>query len=58
MGIGYESWQVEGIKRACVWAMDNIKVDLQKIWKRSHDFTQDRYKWPDFRKMLMKFRVF
>ena len=25
---------MEGIKRASVWAMDNMKMDLQKIGKR------------------------
>jgi len=40
MGIGHEIWQVEGIKRAWVWVTDNIKMDLQKIGKRSCDFTQ------------------
>jgi len=30
MGIGYEIWQAEGIKRAWVWNMDNIKVDIKR----------------------------
>ena len=31
MGIGHGIWQVEGIKSASVWAMDNIKLNLQEI---------------------------
>jgi hypothetical protein len=41
MGIGHEIFQVEVIERPWVWVMDNIKVDLQEIGKRSFDFAQD-----------------
>jgi hypothetical protein len=34
----HEIRQVEGIKCACVWAKDDIKVDLQEIGKRKLDF--------------------
>jgi hypothetical protein len=30
-GNGLEIWHVESMKRARVWAMDNIKVDLKRI---------------------------
>ena len=33
---------MEGIKRARVWGMDNIKVDLQEIGRRSLDLAEDR----------------
>jgi hypothetical protein len=35
MGNGYEIWQVEGIKRAWVSAMDKNKVDLQEVGKKA-----------------------
>jgi hypothetical protein len=57
MGIGHEFWYVEGIKRAWVWDMDSIKVDLLEVGKGSLDFAQDSDRWRDLRNMLMKFRV-
>jgi hypothetical protein len=57
MGIGGEIWQAEGIKRAWIWEMDNIKVDLEEMGKRSLNFAQDSDRWRDLRNLLMKFRV-
>jgi hypothetical protein len=31
MGIEYEVWYVEVIKRVWVWDIDNIKMDVQKV---------------------------
>ena len=45
MGTGHEIWQVEGNERAWVWAMDNIKVDLQEIRWQTADLAQDKYRW-------------
>jgi len=42
VGIGNEIWQMEGKKRACGWAMDNIKLDLHGIGKRILDLDQYR----------------
>jgi hypothetical protein len=33
MVIGPQIWRVEDIKRAEIWAIDNIKMDLQGIGK-------------------------
>jgi hypothetical protein len=43
MGIGHEIWQVEGMKRARVWAMGNIKVKFQGIGFRIPNFVQNMY---------------
>jgi len=43
--MGREVWQVEGTKGAWFWAMDNIKVDLQRVRWRSLDFAQNRDRW-------------
>jgi len=48
MGTGHEIWQVKGTQRARVWAVDNIKVDLQGLEWQSQDFAQDRERWRDF----------
>jgi hypothetical protein len=42
MEIGYEIWHVEGLKRARVLGMNNIKVELQEIGRRKLDLFQDR----------------
>jgi hypothetical protein len=42
MGIGHEIWQVEGIKCVWVWDMDNIKVDILGIGKRSLELAEER----------------
>jgi hypothetical protein len=31
MGIGYEIWYVEVIKRVWVWDIDDIKMDIQSV---------------------------
>jgi hypothetical protein len=41
MGIGHENWEVEGMKLARVWVMDNIKLDLQGIAMCSLDCVQN-----------------
>jgi hypothetical protein len=48
MGMGHEIWQVEGMKLAWVWAMFNIKLDLQEIALRSLDFVQYMDRWREF----------
>jgi hypothetical protein len=44
MGIEHEIWHEEGIKRAWVWAMDIIKLDIQRKGWRTLDLAQDRNK--------------
>jgi len=56
MGIGHKIWQVEGMKRAWVWAMDNIKVDLRETGWRSVYLAQDRDRWRE-RWDILNFRV-
>jgi hypothetical protein len=57
MRIGHENWHVEGMKRARVWAMDNIKVDLQSLGMRSLDCVQNFARWREIGNVWMKFRV-
>jgi hypothetical protein len=45
MGIGHEIWQVESMKRARAWTIDNIKVDLQRLGMRNLNFIQNLDKW-------------
>jgi hypothetical protein len=48
MGIGHDIWHVGGIKRPWVWDMDNIKVGLEEIEKRSLNLAEDRKDFDEF----------
>jgi len=43
LDMGFGTWK--GMKRARVWAMDNIKFDLQGIGLRRLDFVQNVDRW-------------
>jgi hypothetical protein len=45
MTIGHETWHVEVMKLARVWAMDNAKVNFQGIGLGSLDFFQNLARW-------------
>jgi hypothetical protein len=42
VGTGNEIWHVEGVKDACVWGGDDIRMALQELGWWSHDLAQDR----------------
>jgi hypothetical protein len=45
MEIGHVIWYVEGMKLAIVWAMGDIKVDIQEIGLHSLGFVQNIDRW-------------